>query len=757
MPNKPNIANVHVSYPRGSRYFILPDHTVSQFYGMNTLLSDPYKFPDGVTPDSLNWITGDEQDCIILRRGYHLLGQSRTTGSGKIMGLGMGNKADGTQVPFFATSTGKIKYYNATTNDTVEVGSSIVPLAARLDTISIAPYQNLAGYFCYLSSPNWDIVKIPVANPGSYVPQLSPNYKGYMGFGQSRALLFNRNDGQGGLDKTGLYMSNVDAIGLTDDGTQYAYTGDTVKGTNTIKNLSSNLHLAAGMAVVGTGIPASATIVSVDSSSQVTISTTATATASTTTFTFGTLLFPFVQTTAESVGSSGSTAYSHTLTNVTGVKTCFRVTIQASVAAGTETFTDDQNGKLTSNFGGTGTVNYATGATSVTFSDVTTGSVTANYYTEDATAGGVVNFANTTGTDGSGNAIAHIAGSGRYFPQFDGGNLNAVFPLANVFYGFHEYKTWQTTVPTDDSDTGNTSSSNLPFREKMGVSTPDSAFGTAIGTFYINNANPSRPEIYQLKLFTGTTSANVAAPTLVSDALNLSSFSFDYACVFQWGIYILVACAQIRNGTADAFNSRTFVYNTRSGSWDLLDYPTAKFSDYMGTLLSGDPLTDNVFQLFSGFDDDGGITPNFWTSGWTNHGTPGQKTHHRMVVNGLIQASQNIAVDLAYDGGDFTEVFRILGNGSYVDSGKSIDVGSYTLGSKLVGGGATVFANPFEVEFNISSDRFEFVRVRFRACVPQNDTDPTLPQAGGYAQINFYQYKAIRYKGQRSPNVRMAS
>jgi len=633
---------------------------VTNFFGNNTELSDIQAMPDGFSPDSINWITGPEKDNIQLRRGTNLLGATRNTGNGKITGLGVGTRYDGTQVPFFSYGR-TVKYYNLATDDTVEVGSSLLPAAANGDEVSINAYQNLAGAFIYITSPNSSVYKIPVANPGSAVDQSITDYKGILKFGQSRSILFKRYGASGFQDQTGLYMSWLDKTSLSG----------------------------------------------------------------------------YTQTTGEAFGSLGATTYAHTLANVTGVKTAHQVVVSATVAAGTETFLDDRNGNLVSNFGGTGTVNYATGACSVTFSAVTTGNVTCSYYVEDATSHGVLDFS-FAGT--------RVAGTGRYFSQFDGGGpLNSVFPLANVFYCFHTLKTWQTVVPTDDDDAGATPASNLPFREKMGVTYPYSAFGGSTGIYYINNANPNRPEVYQLKLYTGATSANIAAPVLISKALNLSGYSFDKAVVFEWGIYVLLCCQQIRNGVADAFNSRTFLFNKKSGTWDILDYPASRLAEYAGTLLAGDPVTNNVFTLFSGFDDDGEIIPNYWTSGATNHGVPGQKVTNRLVVNGLIQAAQNIKVSISLDGGNFVDVYTILGTGSYVDTGRSIAVGSYTVGSKIAGGGQTVFANPFEIELPLNSSRYEYIRIRFEAT------------GGGYAQINFYSFKDNRYKGQRVMPSRLAS
>jgi hypothetical protein len=52
--------------------------------------------------------------------------------------------------------------------------------------------------------------------------------------------------------------------------------------------------------------------------------------------------------------------------------------------AGGETLVDDRNGNLIGDGGSTGTINYATGAYSVTFDHTTTGAVTADYYWEES-------------------------------------------------------------------------------------------------------------------------------------------------------------------------------------------------------------------------------------------------------------------------------------------------------------------------------------------------------------------------------------
>lgn len=78
------------------------------------------------------------------------------------------------------------------------------------------------------------------------------------------------------------YSALATAITITD-------TGDTTISTNTVTNISDTSAMRAGMAIEGTGIPASTTISSVDSGTQITLSQNATANGSGVTLT----VYPF--------------------------------------------------------------------------------------------------------------------------------------------------------------------------------------------------------------------------------------------------------------------------------------------------------------------------------------------------------------------------------------------------------------------------------------------------------------------------------
>lgn len=646
-----------------------PEHKVSKFKGILTKIKDLREVPDGFSPDQRNWMTLNTGGGIELRRGTALLGSTRNTGSGKITGLGIGTRFDGVQIPFF-TYGRKAKYYDEDADNTVEIGSDLLPAAADGEDVSIFPYQNLAGAFVYFSSRNSSVYKVPVANPGSAVDQLSTTYRGFLKFGQARSFLFNRNGSTpGNSDKSSLYTSRVDKVSLS----QY---------------------------------PA--------------------------------------QTTGESVGSSGSQNYTHTLSAISAKRTAMFVTVSASVAAGTETFVDDRDGNLVSNFGGTGTVNYATGAIDVTFSAVTTGAVTCAYYYEDATSGGVVDFSISNPSD-------RQPGEGNIFPQFDGGgNLNSVYPLSTVFYCFHELKTWQVVIPTDDGASDASIFTNLPFREKMGVKNPYAAFGGEEGVYLINTADKTDPKFMKLQLLEGGTQANIAAPRQLSPLIDFNPYVFDQAAVHEAGDLILLSCQQVRNGITDDFNSITFVLNKVNDAWDILDYPVSRFATWLGGTLAGDPLSDNVFTIFSGFDDDGEAIPNYWTSGQSDLEMLGIKRFTRFVAEGLIQGSQRYRIQMSFDGGAFVTVGIVDGSASYVDTSASIAVGSQTLGSKISGGGSTVYANPYRAEFTVQSPRFTYVRMRFEASILPEDPDAEQIPGGGYVSIHSYAFKDIRQKSLRS-------
>jgi len=620
----------------------MQDFTVSSFGGLNTAVRDIKTLKPGISPDSLNWLTSKFKDSIELRRGYARLGGTEVTGNGKITGLGVSIRYDGTQVVHFSYDR-KVKYYDAVLDDTVEVSTDLLPVAADSEDVWFEPYQGLAGSFQFFGSPNSGVYKIPSANPGSHVDQLVNNYRwGVFHVGQNRVFAGQRNGiTAGNNDKTGLYLSYIDKDQLSD----------------------------------------------------------------------------FTQVTGEAVGASGSIVYSGTLAVVGSGKT---IMYTSFAEAGGETLVDDRNGILVGNAGSTGTINYATGAYSITFNHSTVGAVTVSYYHETATSTGILDFT------GSGN------GQGKSFRQDDaGGALMAIFNINTIEYCFHLLKTWQFTSTLND-----TTSTNLPYRN-VGIPYIDSAWQTPEGIVFADLSRPADPKFRLMEVLAGTT-VDTIEPRAISDALDLSPFAFDYCVAFRWGDYEIFCVQEKVAEVANAFNSVMFVRNVVSKTWDRLDYSASKLREFAGTLIAGDSISNNVYTLFSGFDEDGDVIENYWTSGDLNLGSENLKNCRRMVIEGLIQPDQELKISLSYDGGTFTELFTVKGNADYVDSGINTYIGGTTIGSKVVGGGGSTVAHPYEVDFKINSDRFMNVRIKVEAL------------AIGYVSVNSFTFKDIRDKGRKN-------
>jgi hypothetical protein len=621
----------------------MPDYEITTFGGLNTSVKDIKSLKPGISPDSLNWITSKFKDSIELRRGYARLGSTEVTGVGKITGLTVGLKSDGTQVPFFSYGR-KAKYYNADTDDTVEIGSDMLPVAADGEDVWFEPYQNLAGSFVLFGSPNSGVYKVPTANPGNAVDQNVNSYRwGVFHIGQSRAFAGQRNGTTAGNnDKTGLYLSYIDKS----------------------------------------------------------------------------LLSSYPQTTGEAFGTGdGSTkTFAYTLAVVAAPKTAMYV----SVTDGVETFTDDRNGLMVGNLGGTGTVNYATGEVSVTFNTAPANPtpITCSYYTEDATSNGVLDF--TGGASGQGKSFRQDSG---------GGNIMAIFNRETIEYCFHALKTWKFTGQLDDS-----ASTNLPYRN-VGIPYTRAAYPTPEGIIFADLSRPTEPKFRLLDVLENTNSDTIE-PTPISDALDLTSYAFDTCVAFRWGDFDIFCVQEKVNQTPNGYNTIMFIRNSVSKVWDRLNYPATSLAEYLGTLIAGDSLSNNVYTLFSGWDEDGDVIQNYWTSSDLNLGTENLKNCRRMVIDGLIQPTQKVDVSISYDGGPFAKVFTIDGSGDYVDQGAETAIGGSTIGSRVIGG-ATETASPFTVDFPINSDRFINARIKLQA------TDI------GYVSVSSMRFKDIRNKGRK--------
>src|SRR3990167_5469590 len=164
------------------------EFSVRQFdKGLITRIED-FSIPEEAASVSLNWLS--RGDHIELSGGYAVVGTEN--GAGKITGLKIGEKGDGTKFPL-RTRGQKIEYYNTTTEDWVEIGTNLLGADADGEDTSITFYTSLAGYQAWVSSPNSGLFKIMIANPAAKDMFLEgTNYKGYINAQNGRLNLWYR-------------------------------------------------------------------------------------------------------------------------------------------------------------------------------------------------------------------------------------------------------------------------------------------------------------------------------------------------------------------------------------------------------------------------------------------------------------------------------------------------------------------------------------------------------------------------------------
>lgn len=701
---------------------IIPDYTVSEWNGLNTYIKDLKMLQDGETPNSLNWITGRYKDHIELRRGSARLGTTNRLGVGRVSGLGIGYRHDNTQIPFF-TFGQKLLYYDVVSNDTLEIGSNFMPVAAANDDFSIQPYQSVAGDFVYLSSPNSSVYKIPVSNPTSPVDLQSTNFRGHVKIDSNVMFLWNRNDTYGNKYGGVLYQSCTDGTqalsGYINETAQTIATGDgtTKNFTGTLPGIPSPKETVFNVEIAGAN-GGGFSITNMNQAANVAVQTSAS-----TGFVVGQAVMIF--------GAGGMTQINGLIGFVTNVgsdtvllsinSTAFSAFTSGGTIYPCEYWIDDKNGNMISSAGGVGTINYATGVYNITFVVAPVGGIAVNaqYYAEDSTNKGIVDFVSSPAT---------------FFNQYDGGgDIVAVFPFDQVEYCFHYLKTWYLNINASTP-------TNLPYRSQLGMPFLRGGFSTDDGIVFIDTSIPSQPKVKALTIDNNSATAVVTVvPVSLSDTLDLSGFGFSQAAVFRWGDYDILTCANSLNGILQNVNAVTFIRNIYSNQWDVLDYSGSVFAQYLGTLLSGDSLSNNLYTLFSGSDDDGSLINNYWQSKLFNLGVPGMKQSNRFLIKGLIQQTQNIDIYFAFDNGSFIKFGTISGTGSYVNLGNPQTVGANTVGSQVVGGGV-ITAYPFEYEFAVPGPIFEYVQAQFIA----NNI--------GFAQIDEFTFKDNRFKSRQILN-----
>lgn len=370
-------------------------------------------------------------------------------------------------------------------------------------------------------------------------------------------------------------------------------------------------------------------------------------------------------------------------------RTCFAVQITDTSSG--EVFTDNYDGTLTGSLGSTGTINYMTGAFTISGQ---TGGGTATYQWEDSSAKGVTDFSKSS---------TRLAGEGFVVRQDAGGDaIKVVIPFDGSYFSFKRFSVYQFTLDIEDLNP-----TNELIRTDIGVETLRSAIGTSKGIVFMNTGNPTRPMLNILQ-------RNPVGDNFLTEPLfaqfKFSDFTYDEVVLESWDKYVIVSCKY------DSLNNnRLLMCDMMEKTVDIAPYGGSAFTKNGGYLYMGDPNAQTSYEMFTGFDDMGLAVNNYWISAGDKYDLELLKKVKKLRFRGQISPDQNVSVFISTDNGDYQLVGTILGSGDYVDYNSTTAIGTSFIGEEPIGGDDQTTVYQFLMEIKIRIPKFRKRKIKFIA------------------------------------------
>lgn len=380
-------------------------------------------------------------------------------------------------------------------------------------------------------------------------------------------------------------------------------------------------------------------------------------------------------------------------------RNCFGVTITLTVSG--EVYTDNYLGVLTGSLGGTGTINYISGV--YTLSNAGVG--TAAYQWEDSNVKGVTDFSKSA---------TRVAGEGFVFPQDEGGDAiqRIVIGQDGAYYSLKKQSAYRLEIAADDTATG---TSNIVYRRGMGVPSHMAACSMQQGIIFMNTANPARPV---LTLLERSATAVEVEPRALFPQFKFANYTYDDCTIDTFERYVLIAC---KSSTASS-NDTVLLCDIAQDTVDITSFNVRTFAPDSGYLYIGSSITQSVYKLYDGFDDDGVAISNFWTgkgdtlAPQTRRIVPrGLKKVRKLRLKGRIDVAQSYEVYISYDDAGFQLVGTIRGTGSYVDDTQPEMIGSSIVGGPQVGADVITTIFPYFTELKLKAPKFRIRTIKFVA------------------------------------------
>lgn len=374
-------------------------------------------------------------------------------------------------------------------------------------------------------------------------------------------------------------------------------------------------------------------------------------------------------------------------------RSCFGLSVSSTVGAGTETFVDNLDGTLTSNFGGTGTINYSTGAYNITFSAVTLANAVAGYRWQDPAVKGVADFTKSS---------PRVASEGFVFPQDVGGDpiLNVLVGQDGNYYSMKEKSAYILSLDADDLG-----ATNEVYRKEIGLPFFRAAASSNKGTVFLNTVNPTKPELTILQRnVTGTS----IEPKVLFKHFKFENYNYDDACITPYDRWVVLMCR-----TLGATNNDTMLMcDLTSNKVDIVGYSGRVGVTDGAAFYVGDSITKSTINTFDGFDDLTNSIDAFWTSKDHTFSAENLKKTRRLRFKGFIDPDQSVKVYTNLDEAGFTHVGTIWGGASYVNYNNSQAIGANFVGEAQIGGDDITNAYGYFMEIKVRTGKYRKISVK---------------------------------------------
>ena len=379
--------------------------------------------------------------------------------------------------------------------------------------------------------------------------------------------------------------------------------------------------------------------------------------------------------------------------------TCYDIAITTNPSS--VTAQDDNLGNFIASggtAGPTGTINYTTGVYSLTFptAPALATQVLATYVHENTNNNGITDFTSSA---------TRLAGEGFRVPQDEGGD-----PILNVLIGTGGYFSMKSqSTYLFSIDTTDLIISNEVFRKEIGLPSWRSAISTSKGIIFMNAANPEKPE---LTILQRNTAGDAVEPFALFQHFKFANYEYDDCTFDTYNRYILVACKTI----GASANDTILLCDQSNGTVDITSYAARTFVKSGGDLFMGSSLSQTVYQLYDGYDDEGYAISNYWIGKKESWGTTDLKKYRKLRLKGRISSEQSYGVYISYDTSGFQLVGTVLGSGSYVDISSPQTIGSNMVGEAQIGGGELSIIYPYQIEIRLKKvPKFRIREIKFVA------------------------------------------